>query len=64
MPQPAATREVWGLQLWVNLPAARKMIAPRYQDLGAAAIPTMNIADARVRVVAARSAAPAAGSTA
>jgi redox-sensitive bicupin YhaK (pirin superfamily) len=52
MPQPTATREVWGLQLWVNLPAARKMIAPRYQDLGAAAIPTIDVADARVRVVA------------
>ena len=52
MPQPTATSELWGLQLWVNLPAARKMIAPRYQDLGAAAIPEVELGDARVRVVA------------
>src|ERR1043165_9140294 len=24
---------MWGFQLWVNLPAQRKMIAPRYQDI-------------------------------
>ncbi len=52
MPQPTTTREVWGLQLWVNLPAARKLIAPRYQDLGPAAIPTVDIGDAQARVVA------------
>ncbi|MFA5530224.1 MAG: pirin family protein [Thiohalomonadaceae bacterium] len=28
-----------GLQLWVNLPAAEKMRAPRYQELGPEAIP-------------------------
>ncbi len=28
-----------GLQLWVNLPAAKKMMAPRYQDIKAADIP-------------------------
>jgi len=28
-----------GLQLWVNLPAAKKMMAPRYQDLKASDIP-------------------------
>jgi quercetin 2,3-dioxygenase len=30
-----------GLQLWVNLPRADKMTAPRYQDLRAADIPTV-----------------------
>jgi quercetin 2,3-dioxygenase len=49
---PAAGTELWGLQLWVNLPAARKMIRPRYQDLAPAAIPELDIADARVRLVA------------
>lgn len=28
-----------GFQLWVNLPAAHKMMAPRYQEFGVAAIP-------------------------
>jgi len=48
----SADPELWGLQLWINLPAAQKLVAPRYQDLGAAAIPTTNLADAQVRVVA------------
>lgn len=30
-----------GFQLWVNLPAAKKMIAPRYQDVLADTIPTV-----------------------
>jgi redox-sensitive bicupin YhaK (pirin superfamily) len=52
MPKPTTGPELWGLQLWVNLPAARKMIKPRYQDLGAAAIPELDVRDARVRLVA------------
>lgn len=52
MPKQTAGPELWGLQLWVNLPAARKLISPRYQDLGAAALPVIDVADARVRVVA------------
>ncbi len=30
-----------GFQLWVNLPAAKKMIAPRYQDIAKNQIPTL-----------------------
>ncbi len=30
---------VHGVQLWVNLPAAQKMVSPRYQDLRAAELP-------------------------
>lgn len=41
-----------GYQLWTNLPAAHKMIAPRYQDLTASAVPSTSIADARARVLA------------
>ena len=31
---------LWGFQLWINLPAAEKMTAPRYQEFGASEIPT------------------------
>ena len=54
MPTPTHGPELWGLQLWVNLPAAHKLVRPRYQDLGAAAIPELDVADARVRLVAGR----------
>ncbi len=30
---------MWGFQLWVNLPAKDKMIAPRYQDIAPERIP-------------------------
>lgn len=43
---------LWGFQLWVNLPAAHKMTAPRYQDIEPAAIPEREAGGARVRVVA------------
>jgi quercetin 2,3-dioxygenase len=52
MPKPTTTSELWGLQLWVNLPAARKMIAPRYQDLGSSQVAELDVAEARVRLVA------------
>mgnify|MGYP003375339987 CR=1 FL=1 len=52
MPRATATAELWGLQLWVNLPAARKLVRPRYQDLGPATIPTAMVGDASVRVIA------------
>ncbi len=45
---------VHGFQLWVNLPARDKMMAPRYQELPAAGIPEAASPDglARVRVIA------------
>ncbi len=44
---------MWGFQIWVNLPAAHKMTAPRYQDIPAEAIPTaMTKNGATLRVVA------------
>jgi redox-sensitive bicupin YhaK (pirin superfamily) len=43
---------MWGFQLWVNLPAARKMIPPRYQDIAPARIPEVERDGAHVRVVA------------
>ena len=33
---------MWGFQLWVNLPAKDKMIAPRYQDIAPEAIPVVH----------------------
>jgi hypothetical protein len=33
---------LWGFQLWVNLPAADKMTAPRYQDIEPEAIPVVD----------------------
>lgn len=45
---------VHGFQVWVNLPAKDKMIAPRYQEIPAAKIPSATSEDgkARVKVVA------------
>lgn len=44
------------VQLWVNLPSARKMVAPGYQSLSSAEIPTVELPDAAgsVRVIAGR----------
>ena len=44
---------MWGFQLWVNLPAKDKMIAPRYQDIGAERIPVVHPRDGvEVRIIA------------
>src|SRR5512139_2539170 len=40
-----------GFQLWVNLPASHKMMKPRYQEFGPAAIPVEKREGAQVRVV-------------
>ncbi len=47
---------VHGFQIWVNLPARDKRIAPRYQDVRAGEMPTWTSDDgrARVKVVAGR----------
>jgi redox-sensitive bicupin YhaK (pirin superfamily) len=43
---------MWGFQLWVNLPRADKMTAPRYQDIQAAEIPEVELGPgARARVL-------------
>jgi redox-sensitive bicupin YhaK (pirin superfamily) len=39
-----------GFQIWVNLPRAEKMRAPRYQDVASADIPVATSEDGRVRV--------------
>ncbi len=56
MPSEQIRREgglVHFLQLWVNLPAADKMVPPRYQDVAAEAIPVETIASGvTARVIA------------
>lgn len=57
MPSRRVQREggrVHGFQIWVNLPARDKLMAPRYQEVPAAGIPEGRSADglARVRVIA------------
>ncbi len=57
MPSRRVQREggrVHGFQIWVNLPARDKRMAPRYQEVPAAGIPEGRSADglARVRVIA------------
>jgi redox-sensitive bicupin YhaK (pirin superfamily) len=49
---PKMSPRLFGLQLWLNLPAADKMSPPRYRDLAAAAVPVVETRDARVRVIA------------
>ncbi|KAI4155911.1 MAG: hypothetical protein LQ340_000662 [Diploschistes diacapsis] len=39
-----------GMQLWVDLPARLKACEPRYRDLKAAEIPTVNVDDDRVNI--------------
>ena len=42
-----------GFQLWVNLPAAKKMTAPRYQEFSSSEIPVESRADGvEIRVIA------------
>ena len=44
MPQAPADRVLRGFQLWVNLPAKRKMMAPRYRGVEGADIPAATLA--------------------
>lgn len=45
--------KLWGFQLWVNLPAARKMMAPRYQDIDPGDVPVVERGDgSAIRVLA------------
>ena len=51
-----SSTRLWGFQLWVNLPAAKKMGKPRYQDIPPARVPEVGVGDAVVRVLAGSSA--------
>lgn len=51
MPKRGPGGVIYGFQLWVNLPAALKMSQPRYQEVSAATIPTVEKDGAKVRIV-------------
>lgn len=54
MPQ-MEDNELEGFQLWVNLPAASKMIRPRYREFGHEEIPVARVSDGvEARVIAGR----------
>jgi redox-sensitive bicupin YhaK (pirin superfamily) len=52
MPRRGPTGNIYGFQLWVNLPAALKMSAPKYRGVNAGDIPTAEHEGVSVRVVA------------
>jgi redox-sensitive bicupin YhaK (pirin superfamily) len=53
MPKGDASGAMHGFQLWANLPASQKMMAPRYRGITADQIPEAELANgARIRVVA------------
>ncbi|MFW9903255.1 MAG: pirin family protein [Candidatus Thorarchaeota archaeon] len=44
---------LWGFQLWVNLPAANKMMAPRYQDITTDRVPKFTLENGvKIRLLA------------
>ena len=52
MPRRSQEGNVFGFQLWVNLPAAHKMDQPRYQEVRADTIPTVELEGVAIRIVA------------
>ena len=40
MPRRGPSANIFGFQLWVNLPSKSKMIPPRYQEVAAESMPT------------------------
>jgi redox-sensitive bicupin YhaK (pirin superfamily) len=52
MPRRGENGMIDGFQLWFNLPAGKKWVAPRYQGVVADQIPTVELDGARARVIA------------
>ena len=52
MPRRSPEGNIFGFQLWVNLPAALKMSQPRYQEVTAETIPMVERKGAEIRIVA------------
>jgi redox-sensitive bicupin YhaK (pirin superfamily) len=55
MPRRGPSGNIYGFQLWVNLPARLKMTVPRYQEVAAETIPVFEKDGVRLRVVAGKS---------
>jgi redox-sensitive bicupin YhaK (pirin superfamily) len=52
MPKESPSGLMWGFQLWVNLPAAHKMMPPRYRDVKAKEIPEVALQNgARAKII-------------
>src|SRR4026209_2083517 len=51
MPRRGPSGNIYGFQLWVNLPSHLKMSEPRYQEVIASTIPTYEKDGVRIRVV-------------
>ena len=43
MPKPEDSARMYGFQLWINLPASKKMMNPRYQDIKSSDIPEIQL---------------------
>ena len=52
MPRRSENGNIYGFQLWVNLPAAQKMSQPRYQEVSSGEIPVVEENGVTARVVA------------
>ncbi len=52
MPRRGPSGNIYGFQLWVNLPSRLKMTEPRYQEVSADTIPAYEEAGIKIRVVA------------
>jgi redox-sensitive bicupin YhaK (pirin superfamily) len=53
MPKGDEEKRMWGFQLWANLPAAQKMMDPRYREVRQGQIPEVPVgAGGKARVVA------------
>jgi redox-sensitive bicupin YhaK (pirin superfamily) len=51
LPRRGPSGVIYGFQLWVNLPASLKMTTPRYQEVSADTIPSVEKDGATVRIV-------------
>lgn len=52
MPRRGPSGNIYGFQLWVNLPSKSKMIAPRYQEVNSSEIPVHENGGVKLRIVA------------
>ncbi len=52
MPQRSEDGNIYGFQLWVNLPARMKMSEPRYQEVSDQTIPVVEKDGIKIRLVA------------